>query len=175
MLTPVLAALVVLGLGPPRVQEVRVVAVDDADRPFAFQPTGLTIEAGTTVRWVNNTADVFHTVTSTDSLDRRMANGAFDRSLVSAGDFIERTFERPGTFRYFCQPHSVFMSGTIEIVGRTAPRPRGPVSAWAIAGAVVGIGAAAWVGRSRARFRGAGPGSGVRRMPRSIGLDEHHG
>jgi plastocyanin len=75
----------------------------------------VTVKAGTTVRWVNEDP-VFHTVTSTDSLDRLRPNGVFNRSLFARGDAFEYTFTRPGTYHYFCQPHSAFMTGTVRVV-----------------------------------------------------------
>lgn len=60
---------------------------------------------GTTVRRVNE-LDVFHTVTFTDSVEERVSNGTFDASLAVRGATVERVFDTPGTFAYFCQPHS---------------------------------------------------------------------
>jgi plastocyanin len=86
----------------------------DPEHPFAFAPADVTVKAGSTVRWVND-ADVFHTVTSTDSLESRRPNGLFDGSLFSAGDTFEFTFRNPGTYHYYCRPHSEFMVGTIRV------------------------------------------------------------
>jgi plastocyanin len=74
----------------------------------------VTVKAGTTVRWVNDDP-VFHTVTSTDSLDRLRPNGIFNRSLFARGDVFDYTFTRPGTYHYYCQPHSGFMTGTVRV------------------------------------------------------------
>lgn len=129
------------------VEEVRLVAItDDEDQPFGFDPPELTVSAGTTVRWVN-TIDVFHTVTFADSLDRRVPNGTFDQSLAAAGDTAQRMFDRPGSFFYFCQPHSTFMAATITVT------PGAPESAndsgqsgvgkIVVIGVVIALGAAA--------------------------------
>jgi plastocyanin len=88
----------------------------DPDRPFAFRPSELTVPAGTTVRWVNNDA-VFHTVTSTNSLDRKRPNGLFDRSVFARGQAVQYRFTRPGTYHYYCRPHSEFMAGTVRVTG----------------------------------------------------------
>jgi plastocyanin len=74
----------------------------------------VTVKAGTTVRWVNGD-DVFHTITSTASLERRRSNGLFNASVFSRGQTFQRRFDRPGTFHYFCQPHSEFMAGTVRV------------------------------------------------------------
>lgn len=99
----------------PAANEVLIVATGDPDATFAFEPVELTVDAGTTVRWRTTTDEVFHTVTLTDSLDRRLANGVFDAQVFAAGDAVEFTFDEPGTYAYFCQPHSEFMTGTIVV------------------------------------------------------------
>lgn len=88
---------------------------DAEDQPFAFDPGRVRISTGTTVKWIN-THDVFHTVTSTDSLDVKRPNGVFDESLSSEGATFEHVFDEPETVFYYCQPHSNFMDGTIEVV-----------------------------------------------------------
>jgi plastocyanin len=89
-------------------------APGDPDHPFAFSPREVTVKAGQTVRWVNED-NVFHTVTSTDSLDRLRPNGLFNRSLSRRGQTFDFTFGRPGTYHYYCQPHAPFMVGTVRV------------------------------------------------------------
>jgi plastocyanin len=86
----------------------------DPERPFAFRPAEITVRAGTTVRWVNEEV-VFHTVTSTDSLERKRPNGLFDRSLFARGQTTASRFVRPGTYHYYCRPHADFMFGTVRV------------------------------------------------------------
>lgn len=106
--------------------EVRLVPrPDDKERPFGFEPEAITIRAGTTVRWVNM-AEVFHTVTFSDSVERRVSNGTFDQSVFAAGATVEQTFTTPGRYAYFCQPHSAFMFGTITVTA-APPSPNIPV------------------------------------------------
>jgi plastocyanin len=85
------------------------------ERPFAFLPTEVTVRAGRSVRWIADD-DVFHTVTSTDALEPRQPNGRFNRSLSRRGQTFRHTFHQPGTFHYYCQPHSQFMFGTVHVV-----------------------------------------------------------
>lgn len=101
------------------VVEIELVETDSDEAPFAFEPGEITVEPGTTVRWVH-THDVFHTVTSTDSLDQKKGNGEFDESMSSEGDTFEVTFDEPGTYHYFCQPHSDFMFGTVVVEGEAS-------------------------------------------------------
>jgi len=72
---------------------------------FAFHPSSLTLPAGTTLRWTNYDLD-YHTVTATD--------GSFDSDNIQRGQSYQRTFNVPGTYSYFCQPHP-YMTGTLTI------------------------------------------------------------
>jgi plastocyanin len=74
----------------------------------------MTVRAGSTVRWINDDT-VFHTVTSTDSLQVRRPNGLFDHSLSKKGETFEHTFTKPGVYHYYCRPHTEFMWGTIVV------------------------------------------------------------
>lgn len=88
----------------------------DPDHSFAFAPASATVPVGSAVRWVND-ADVFHTVTSTDSIAVRRPNGLFNKSLVRKGDTFTYTFTKPGVYHYYCQPHTDFMWGEVTVVG----------------------------------------------------------
>lgn len=74
-----------------------------------FSPAQVTISSGTTVRWVNG-ASIFHTITPD-------GHSEWNRATVSQqGETFEHTFENPGTFPYFCEPHqSAGMTGTITV------------------------------------------------------------
>ncbi|WP_436344945.1 cupredoxin domain-containing protein [Natronorubrum sp. FCH18a] len=89
---------------------------DAEDEPnFVFDPAFVRIDAGTTVEWVN-TDGVFHTVTSTDSIDTRSGGGdEFDETLSSEGDSFEWDADETGTQPYYCSPHAGFMYGALEI------------------------------------------------------------
>jgi plastocyanin len=94
---------------------VRTVNVSGSpEQPFAFSPRELTVPVGTTVRWTNEDG-AFHTVTSTGSLERRRSNGLFSGTLASRGRTFAFSFARPGTYYYYCQPHSHFMTGTVRV------------------------------------------------------------
>lgn len=78
-------------------------------RDFSYTPKTLTINAGDTVRWVNQQG----------SHDVVASNGAF-RSAFPVQQFTF-TFNNPGTFNYFCTPHAGFgMTGTITVVAADA-------------------------------------------------------
>lgn len=74
----------------------------------SFSPSDLTIKAGDTVVWVNSAA-IFHTVTP-----QGHAQWA-DASTTVSGEVMRKTFTTPGTYAFFCQPHSASMTGTIVV------------------------------------------------------------
>jgi plastocyanin/uncharacterized membrane protein len=77
-----------------------------------FDPIGLHVEPGTTVRF--ELAAGAHSATSYSDRIPDDAAG-FDSGTISQGSF-EHTFEAPGTYDYFCIPHkSVGMVGRIVV------------------------------------------------------------
>ncbi len=83
---------------PPSAGSIR--AID-----YAFQPTTLTITAGTRVAFVN-AGRAPHTMTARD--------GSFDSGMISAGGRWSRTFSVAGTFAYLCTLHPQ-MTGTVRV------------------------------------------------------------
>jgi plastocyanin len=79
-------------------------------RDNSFSPASLTIDPGTTVRWVNN-GSAIHTATSGT---RNNANGIFNSGDMRNGDTFEFTFSNSGTFDYHCIYH-LGMDGTIIV------------------------------------------------------------
>jgi plastocyanin len=74
---------------------------------FAFGPGSLTVKAGATVTWTNHDDEV-HTVVST-------ANpGVFKSGALDTDDTFSFTFDKPGTYQYFCSIHPR-MTGTIVV------------------------------------------------------------
>lgn len=70
----------------------------------AFEPPTITVSAGTKVTWSNLSAEE-HSVTSNDDLFHR---------YIYAGESFSYTFNEPGTFNYYCEPHSG-MTGTVIV------------------------------------------------------------
>lgn len=97
-----------------------VIAVD-----LEFMPEDITVPVGTTVRWTNGET-VNHTVTSgawgevnegTGMRGTQTPDGMFDHDLApmgQEGDTFEFTFEEPGEYPYYCEPH-LGMFGTITV------------------------------------------------------------
>lgn len=76
-----------------------------AVQAFAYQPTTMTVSAGTTVVWTN-LDPVQHTVTD--------VNQTWDSGLFDPQSTYSKTFDTPGTYQYFCLPHPM-MIGTVEV------------------------------------------------------------
>jgi plastocyanin len=78
-----------------------------------FNPSDVTVPAGTTIRWVNDAA-MFHTITP----DNAAQDGVWARRGVTAsGEAFTHTFSRAGeTYTYHCEPHLANgMTGTIRV------------------------------------------------------------
>ena len=73
---------------------------------FAFAPTAIEVPVGTEVTW-ENADPTPHTVTARD--------GGFDSGTLDPGSRFAATFDRAGTFAYFCQIHPT-MTGSIRVV-----------------------------------------------------------
>lgn len=96
---------------------------------FAFDPKTLTVSAGTTVRWVNDSA-IRHTVTAygdrIPTATAYFASGGFESEraarndvsggLIATGETYEHTFDDTGTYEYVCIPHeSSGMTGAVTV------------------------------------------------------------
>jgi plastocyanin len=63
---------------------------------FSFKSAVLTVPVGTTVSWENDD-DIAHTVVASD--------GTFRSAALDSEDKFSFTFDKPGTFDYFCSLH----------------------------------------------------------------------
>ncbi|TAL57956.1 MAG: amidase [Nanoarchaeota archaeon] len=72
---------------------------------FAFSPSTITVDSGTTVTWTNKDS-VQHSATSD--------NGAFDTGIFSSGESKSFTFTKSGTYNYHCSVHTS-MRGTVIV------------------------------------------------------------
>ena len=77
--------------------------VDIAD--FAFDPETISVNSGTEVTW-RNSDDATHTATADD--------GSFDTGDLDRGDAKSVTFDKAGSFTYYCRFHP-FMKATVEV------------------------------------------------------------
>lgn len=82
--------------------------IEARDDPVFSQPN-LVITAGTAVRWVN-VGQMLHTVTPDGHTEWSSAN------LGSNGSAFTHTFDTPGTYDYYCEPHvGQGMTGTVTV------------------------------------------------------------
>ena len=79
-------------------------------RTFQFTPDTLRVSASTRVVWTN-ADEIEHTITSgaPDARDDR-----FNGVVTTRGAAYSAVFEKPGTYRYFCDRHR-FMTGTVIV------------------------------------------------------------
>ena len=78
----------------------------NASEDYGFDPARLTIKQNDTVVWTNQ-GQIQHTVTSCDSL--------FNSGYLNPGETFSYTFNRKGTFHYYCIPHAQRMRGVIVV------------------------------------------------------------
>lgn len=78
----------------------------------AFVPAELTVKVGTTVRWTNREKRVSHSVVF-------LGQGGGESERFFPGESWSRSFDRPGTYDYTCEPHP-------EMKGRIIVESPGP-------------------------------------------------
>ena len=91
---------------------------------FAFNPSEITITAGTTVTWINRDT-IGHTVTEGTPQSPKPANQRlFDSShgteggnviTIAPGNSFSFTFTTPGQYDYYCIPHP-YMTGHVTVL-----------------------------------------------------------
>jgi|SRR5215472_17404710 len=74
---------------------------------FKFEPAIITVASGTKVTWVNKDEEP-HTVMSAD------AGKSFKSPALDTDDSFSFTFDKPGSYKYFCSIHS-HMVGTVVV------------------------------------------------------------
>ena len=72
---------------------------------FSFGPQAITVSPGTKVTWTNRD-DIPHTVVSTE--------GVFKSKVLDTDESFSFTFDKPGTYPYFCSVHPK-MTGTVVV------------------------------------------------------------
>ena len=75
----------------------------------AFNPSSITVDAGTTITWTNKD-NMTHTVTSGTPGN---PNGMFNSGNMGMNGTFSFTFNSAGTYSYYCMPHQATMHGTV--------------------------------------------------------------
>ena len=83
-----------------------------------FNPSTATVAKGTTVEWVNDDSTL-HTVTS-GSPSGGNSGVQFDSSYLSADKTYKHTFNKQGTYKYYCTLHPT-MVGKIVVSNKAQP------------------------------------------------------
>jgi plastocyanin len=76
-----------------------------------YDPSPANVAVGTTVTWTNNDATL-HTATS--GTPDSGPSGEFDSSYLAKGKTFQHTFDKAGTFDYYCTLHP-FMIGQVVV------------------------------------------------------------
>src|SRR4051795_4993923 len=87
-----LLTLVPLAGAAPRAAETKTVSIKD----FAFDPKTISVNVGDTITWTNDGPSP-HTVSADD--------GSFDSGNLDKGATFSHTFDKAGTFAYYCKYH----------------------------------------------------------------------
>lgn len=104
-----------------------------------FDPIGLYLEPGQTVRWTNQDRGNAHTATAYHPANfdkpRRIPAAAepWDSGYLLPGESFSVTLTRPGVYDYFCVPHE-----QAGMVGRIVVGPT-ETAEWSSAGADAGL------------------------------------
>jgi plastocyanin len=85
-------------------------AAADTIADFAFSPPAITVTAGESVSW-HNDGPSQHSATADDH--------SFDTGVLSKGESGSHTFDRAGTFSYFCTVHPN-MKGTVRVLAASS-------------------------------------------------------
>lgn len=103
----VLATLTAVGVGcggsePEQSDPAGSTGAEVMIKTFMYDPSPLTVQAGTTVTFTNEDK-ILHTVTAGT---REKPTGEFDEELDGAGATAEIAVDEPGTYPYFCSVHN---------------------------------------------------------------------
>jgi hypothetical protein len=79
---------------------------------WKFDPVEMTVPVGSTVVWHNNGSQP-HTATAEDK--------SFASPYLNNGQEFSYKFTAPGDFKYYCEPHRAWMTGTVHVVGAATP------------------------------------------------------
>ena len=90
----------------------------DPTTDWKFDPSDVTVTAGSTVTWHNNGKQA-HTVTADD--------GSFNSSYISPGSDFQHAFPTAGNFAYHCEPHP-WMKAVVHVTGGSTATTAPPVT-----------------------------------------------
>jgi plastocyanin len=89
------------------------VLIDDEESDKPFNPSPINISVGDTVKWINTDVEI-HTVTSGSSNGNTGIGRQFDSGNLNPKQTFEHTFNKAGTYHYFCIIHPS-MTGVVDV------------------------------------------------------------
>lgn len=129
------AALVLPGSAPAEEAAEIAMAGDRDGARVWFEPAGLLVAPGRTIRWVSrdpvnaHTATAYHPQNGGRPLRIPQAAKPWDSGYLLDGEAFEVTLAEEGVYDYFCLPHELAgMVGRI-VVARAGAEPRDPPEA----------------------------------------------
>jgi len=102
------AALIAAAIAFPAAAETTHVLIKD----YMFTPMTVTVTAGSTVQWTNMD-DIPHSVVMSD---KSLRSAALDTQ-----ESFSHTFDKPGTYEYFCGLHPKMVAKVIVKAAGSAP------------------------------------------------------
>ncbi|MDQ3396286.1 MAG: plastocyanin/azurin family copper-binding protein [Deinococcota bacterium] len=132
-----------------QLHEVQVIVEEVEGRlvpEFYFEPTGLYIQPGDTVRFIpvtpNHTATAYHTL---HGKQQRVPEGVepFSSPVIALNSNWEYTFDTPGVYDLYCAPHELYGMVMRVVVGEAsgpateAPSDFSPGGTFGAAGTVL--------------------------------------
>ncbi|MGY6528885.1 MAG: plastocyanin [Cyanobacterium sp.] len=110
----VLAMMVVISATAPANAATVEVKMGADSGMLAFQPAEVTIQAGDSVKWINNKLAPHNVVF--DPSAPNAAELSHKGLAFAAGESFEATFDQPGEYSYYCEPHrGAGMNGKIIV------------------------------------------------------------
>ena len=88
-----------ISVSPASAATVEVKMGADSGAPLVFEPKTVTISAGDTVKWINYKMSPHNVIVD------KHPELSHKQLLFKAGESFEETFNEPGKYTYFCQPH----------------------------------------------------------------------
>jgi plastocyanin len=101
------ALLAPLALASPAVAADQAI---DVTSDFTFAPDEVNLDVGDTVTW--SFSDPGHTTKSNSGQAESWNSGP---ELATLGETYTHTFNQPGRFSYYCEPHKSFMKGAVVV------------------------------------------------------------
>ncbi|MBC6419702.1 MAG: plastocyanin [Prochloron sp. SP5CPC1] len=103
VLSTILLAIATLAMSPApaHAATVEVQMGASSGPPLQFVPNTVTISPGDTVKWVNNKFAPHNVVFQGSSA----AKLSHKQLVFKPGESFATTFDKPGTYSYFCSPH----------------------------------------------------------------------